>query len=65
MQSFEGAKKSIMVNLKRPITHNSNSINTVVLQVKKFMVGYEMLAQGQRDLTAEQVRDEHWRQRTF
>ena len=24
-------------------------------QVKKFMVGYEMLAQVQRDLTAEQV----------
>ena len=24
-------------------------------QVKKFMVGYEMLAQAQRDLTAEQV----------
>jgi len=23
--------------------------------VKKFMVGYEMLAQSQRDLTAEQV----------
>ena len=26
-----------------------------VSQVKKFMVGYEMLAQVQRDLTAEQV----------
>lgn len=24
-------------------------------QVKKFMVGYEMLGQGQRDLTAEQA----------
>lgn len=28
-----------------------------ILQVKKFMVGYEMLAQSQRDLTAEQVID--------
>lgn len=27
----------------------------IVPQVKKFMVGYEMLAQVQRDLTAEQV----------
>jgi len=31
--------------------------NVLVLQVKKFMVGYEMLAQSQRDLTAEQVSD--------
>ena len=30
--------------------------------VKKFMVGYEMLAQPQRDLTAEQVRRQmQWR----
>lgn len=28
----------------------------IELQVKKFMVGYEMLAQSQRDLTSEQVR---------
>jgi len=27
----------------------------ILFQVKKFMVGYEMLAQSQRDLTAEQV----------
>ena len=27
----------------------------IIFQVKKFMVGYEMLAQCQRDLTAEQV----------
>ena len=29
--------------------------SALILQVKKFMVGYEMLAQSQRDLTAEQV----------
>lgn len=32
-----------------------NKTNPLLLQVKKFMVGYEMLAQAQRDLTAEQV----------
>jgi len=31
--------------------------------VKKFMVGYEMLAQPQRDLTAEQVRRQTQRRR--
>ena len=33
------------------------------MQVKKFMVGYEMLAQSQRDLTAEQVGSMQWQNR--